>query len=246
MGMLILHPATMVIYWFEFRTDPDDLMALLLHAVAASATPRMLVMNGLFAILGAGIGGTFSVYHRVLSSKERALGSLRDILAADVGTLIQGGEGEQTEFKATARWDLRQQRVNKALEHALVRGIAGFLNHRGGSLLVGVSDSGEIVGLESDYRTLKQKNRDGFEQFVMSVVKRRLGGQACEFVHPAFVRMGRVDLCRVIVEPCERPVYFADDDGARYYLRTGNATRELDVQEAVEHIRLRELSQGGR
>lgn len=121
----------------------------------------------------------------------------------------------------------------------MVKTIAGFLNHQGGSLLVGISDAGDVIGLKADYRTLKHKNRDGFERFVMTLIKERLGGHVCSFVHPVFVDLGGVDVCRIVVEPCDRPIFCSDRGGDRYFLRTGNATRELDVREAVEHIRLR-------
>ncbi len=239
LGVLLLHPVTMVVYWLEFRPEPASLLAFVWARMTASASPRMLAMNGLFALLGAAVGGVFGAYHWRLARKKRALRSLVHELGADLRALIAGGESEQTEFKSTARWDLRQQKVSKELEDAIVKTIGGFLNHSGGSLVVGVSDGGEVVGLQPDYGTLKQKNRDGFEQFVMSLVKDRLGGQVCGFVHPVFVELDGADVCRLVVEPCDRPVYVSDRAGARYFLRTGNATRELDVREAVEHVLLR-------
>jgi hypothetical protein len=50
----------------------------------------------------------------------------------------------------------------------------------------------------------------------------------------------------VIVEPSDRPVYFHDGDTSRYFVRTGNSTRELDVREAMEHIGRRFAGGGGR
>jgi hypothetical protein len=40
----------------------------------------------------------------------------------------------------------------------------------------------------------------------------------------------------VMVESSQRPVFFADGDRSRFFLRTGNATRELDAAEAVRHV----------
>ncbi len=239
LGVLVLHPATMVIYWLEFRPEAASLLAFVWSRMTASVSPRMLAMNGLFGLLGAGVGAVFGAYNWTLARRKRALRSLAHELGADLRALIAGGESEQTEFKSTARWDVRQHKVSKELEDAIVKTIAGFLNHRGGSLVVGVSDSGEVVGLQPDYGTLKQKNRDGFEQLVMSLVTDRLGGQVCGFVHPVFAELDGADVCRLVVEPCDRPVYVSDRAGARYFVRTGNATHELDVREAVEHILLR-------
>ena len=126
--------------------------------------------------------------------------------------------------------------MNKDLEAAVVRTIAGFLNHHGGSLLVGITDTGQVIGLELDYGTLRRHDRDGFQQFVVTLVKTRLGGDVCPLVHVDFQRLQGRDVCWIVVEPSPRPVYCQDEGVARYFLRTGNSTRELDVREAMRHI----------
>jgi hypothetical protein len=93
-----------------------------------------------------------------------------------------------------------------------------------------------VTGLEHDFRTLKRGDRDGFEQFVVTLVKSRLGGDLCPHVHVGFEDVGGKDLCRIVMEPSPRPVYCEEQGVARYFLRTGNSTRELDVREAMAHI----------
>jgi hypothetical protein len=130
LGALFLHPATMVIYWLEFRPEPTDLVTFVFSRIAASVSPHMLAMNGLFVLLGAAVGGVFGAYERALAARKRVLDSLAHELGTDVRALIEGGENERTEFKSTARWDVRQQKVSKEIEYALVKTVAGFLNHR--------------------------------------------------------------------------------------------------------------------
>jgi predicted HTH transcriptional regulator len=161
---------------------------------------------------------------------------LQQELARPFASLIDGREGEQAEFKASARWDFRLGKMNKDLEDVVARTIAGFLNHRGGTLLVGVGDSGQVTGLEHDFRTLKRGDRDGFEQFVVSLVQTRLGGDVCPHVHVRFEDVEGKDVCRIVAEPSPWPVYCDDEGVARFYLRAGNGTRELDVREALAHV----------
>ena len=60
------------------------------------------------------------------------------------------------EYESTFRWDLRQAVVSKVMETAVLKMVAAFLNSReGGTLLVGVADDGSVLGLESDYLTLR-------------------------------------------------------------------------------------------
>jgi len=119
---------------------------------------------------------------------------------------------------------------------AVVKTIAGFLNHNGGNLLIGVADNGTIEGLERDFATLKRKDRDGFEQLLMGIVRNKLGGDVCSLLHVVFHKIEGKDVCRVLIEPSHRPVHAHHDGRAHYFLRTGNATVELDTEEALEHV----------
>lgn len=236
--MLLLHPVTKAIYGEVWATTPSTLQRLAL----AFSTP-MLGMTVAFAGLGGALGLVFGLYDRVATRHRRARDFLETELEGTTASLIAAGESAHVEFKASARWDLERGSVNKQLEDAVARTIAGMLNHAGGSLLIGVTDMGEICGLERDLATLKDRNRDGFERFVTGLVRSRLGGEICPLIHVTFHALAGRDICRVIVEPADRPVHFRDGSTARFLLRTGNSTRELDAREVLEHASLR--FQGG-
>lgn len=230
-GMILLHPVTKAIYSAEWHGAGSEMERL-----ALAFSQRMLPMTGAFAMVGAAFGLIFGGYHRLLARQRRALGFLQAELDRTVSSLIAAGESEHIEFKAAARWDTQRGSVNHELEEAIARTIAGFLNHTGGSLLIGVTDDGKICGLHSDYGTLHDPDRDGFERFIMSLVRTRLGGDVCPLVHVTFHHTGKHDICRVIVEPSDRPVYLLGQGASHFLVRLGNSTRELDVREAMEYI----------
>jgi len=240
MGIIVLHPLTKAVYWFEFKdslaTVDDSLGPFLTHRFESAFSFDMLPMTIVFAVIGAGIGLAFAFYHLSLLRQHQTILNLKLELSKDLPALIRSGESERLEFKSSVRWDIRQQRVNKALETVIAKSIAGFMNHKGGSLLVGVSDAGEMLGLQDDYKTLKHKNRDGFELLINDLVESRLSGELCALVHCSFHVIDEKDVARIFIEPSELPVYLQDGKVARYFLRTGNATRELDAREAHAHI----------
>jgi predicted HTH transcriptional regulator len=80
-----------------------------------------------------------------------------------VRDLLGEGEGPSVEFKSSFRWDLREGKVNKEMTKIVMRTLAAFLNSHGGTLLLGVSDEGELLDLETDINTLGKKNLDGYE-----------------------------------------------------------------------------------
>lgn len=229
--MLLLHPVTKAIYGAEWHG-----VGSVAARLALAFTPRMIPMTIAFAVVGATLGVVFGMYHRLVATHQRSLGFMEAELGRTVGSLVAAGETEQVEFKAAARWDVERGCVNRELENAVVRTIAGFLNHAGGTLLIGVTDDGSLCGIAQDYRTLRDPDRDGFERFLMGLFRSHLGGDTCPLVHVTFHSMQGRDICRVIVEPGHRPVFFEDRGTARFLVRTGNSTRELDVREALAHI----------
>ena len=116
-----------------------------------------------------------------------------------------------------------------------MKSLAGFLNGRGGTLLIGVSDDGDILGLETDYRSLKKQDRDGFEQALMTTVAHQLGGDLAPYLRVLFHKSHESEICRVIVSPAPRPVYLEQSGSPKLYLRAGATTRELNVREAMDY-----------
>jgi len=157
-----------------------------------------------------------------------------------VRSRIAAGESETLEFKSSLRWDFAAGGVNKKLEQVVIKAIAGFLNSRkGGTVLIGVDDRGEVVGLEHDYRTLKKGDRDGFGLHLANLINDHLGESVNVFLTVTFHELDGRDVCQVTVEPSDHPVYVRDGDTSVFYLRTGNATSPLPVDQAVKYIQHR-------
>ena len=240
LGIIILHPLTMLVYWIEFNESLSvgggSGWEFLKSRMTFSTHDGMISMTAIFALIGGIIGWFFALYHITLLKQHNIIRFLEHELEEDLIPLIARGESERLEFKTSLRWDVRQQRVNRVLEQVIAKAIAGFLNHQGGTLLIGVEDSGEITGLQPDFQTLRHKNTDGFERALMDLVKTFLGGDACTLVHCRFLNHEEHIVCRISIEATDQPIYLYDGKTSKYMLRTGNATRELDVQEAYSHI----------
>jgi len=241
-GVVVLHPVNSMVMWFgrsELVSDAPGIWRFVLESFSKAFTVGMLPMTVIFAVIGAAIGIGFGLYDARVYAHRRSLGFVKRELARNPATVIALGEGENTEFKLSLRWDYEQNRTNRALGATVAKTVSGFMNHRGGNLFVGVADDAEIVGLQKDYMTLRDRNRDGFERSLVDVVKTRLGGDKCSLVHCVFYEIDGEDICRVIVEPSPEAVYCQDGEVPKYYLRTGNGTRELNVREALDHVAAR-------
>ena len=71
-----------------------------------------------------------------------------------------------------------------------MKSIAGFLNANGGLLIIGVNDDGEILGLHNDYWSLKRRNKEGFQQRLVTLISNRLGRDIASNLHTTFHLLG--------------------------------------------------------
>ncbi len=240
LGYGLLHPVTMVIYMFEFApplgAGGQSVLTAVLERIGHAFRPSMGPMGVFFLLLGAGLGGLAGMFSRMLSKQGLVIAKNEMALGRDLETLLRLGENETTEFKSSLRWDRQLGKVNKAMEQAVVKTIAAFANGAGGTLVIGVDDRGQPAGLDEDLATLKRKDEDGFEQCVMQLVSSSLGTHVCSLAHIVFHACGDERVCRIQVEAAVNPVYLRDNADRRFFIRTGNSTRELNVEEAIRYI----------
>jgi len=152
---------------------------------------------------------------------------------------ILEGESAYVEFKESARWSHILGEKEKMSEEEVVRSIAGFMNRDGGTLLIGVNDEGQVVGLKKDFKSLqKRPDRDGFENWLTGLLRERLGGPAVTNLSVTFDDIEGTEICRIDVDPSPDPV-FADQ--SIFYLRLNNTTQRLSGKEMLEYIKTRWL-----
>ncbi len=71
--------------------------------------------------------------------------------------LLKQMETFHVEFKATARVAQNPEIPEKVINEGVIKSIAAFMNSDGGTLAIGISDDGDVLGIE---KNLKYKNQD--------------------------------------------------------------------------------------
>ena len=238
-GILILYPASEFVYFEEYRPESTGAMDYTVAQMRRSLRGETPRKTAFYALVGVVLSGAVATLFTAMQRRTEQIQRLSAALEGDLTTLIAQGESANLEFKSSFRWDVREGKLNHALEGVVLKTLAGYMNANGGALLIGVADDGSILGLQHDYQTLKRPDRDGFEQVLMTSVATKLGADACRSVQTVFSRLQDQDVCRVIVMPAHRPVYVHDGGSPRLYVRTGVSTRELNVQEAIDYTTAR-------
>jgi predicted HTH transcriptional regulator len=116
------------------------------------------------------------------------------------------------------------------------------MNASGGALLVGVSDSGAITGVEPDYPFVKKPDEDGWGLWFTDLMTKSLGQALAADVGLQFVRLDDHIVGRIDVPAGSSPVFAkrAKGDAKDVYLvRINNSTQELTGPELLAHQKQR-------
>jgi hypothetical protein len=167
------------------------------------------------------------------------------LLPASIEDLIKEGESDELEFKSTLRWDIKEGTVNKKLEEIVVKTVAAFANAQGGTLVVGVNDEGDVIGLSHDYQSLDDGDRDHLELHLRNVLNQQLGEAfVASKVHVKFHDVDGADVCQIDIAPAKEPIIVnvKDKNGQavqKFYVRSGNSSQEMPLSEMSVYVKER-------
>jgi len=239
-GIFILAPSYEYISTHEQNSPSlsslEYIARQIIELLTGNISENNLTLLIFYAEIGAMIGLFSLMLYKIVHNRLTQINYLQRELEKDLPSIIRQGEGPYLEFKSSLRWDIKEERTNRTLETVILKTLAGFLNsYIGGTLLIGVADNGELLGLEKDFQTLKKQNEDGFEQAIMTAIAANLGADLCHFVHILFHVLDSKVICRLIISPAPRPVFLEQGNSVKFFVRTGGATRDLNIQEALSY-----------
>lgn len=158
-----------------------------------------------------------------------------------------GNENNTTEFKSSIVFvpsnsvaDIDQQLKT------IMKTIAGFLNKDGGTIYLGVNDSGNVCGIESDLSHLNDSDKDTFEYKnntdsyqlkIQNTIRKTLGtNSVLPFIDISFDKMHGLTYCTIKIKTCPFPVFV---NGTQLYQRMGNQTNLLKNEEITNFYRFK-------
>ena len=152
----------------------------------------------------------------------------RDLSTKDI---IKRGESEQVEFKSTLRFNLKANKIDANIELACLKTVAAFLNTAGGTLLIGVTDNGDLEGLERD----NFANEDRLLLHFTYLLKDKIGEQTLGLVHFELVALQGKKILRVDVSNSNTPVFVTFQDDEYFFVRSGPSTLKLKLSEFYKY-----------
>lgn len=199
---------------------------IIAHNLLISAKPDEIILKRtkdlIFEFLSNEKVNTFE---NLLISIDNELNEIDQEIKEDELEVILnlGKEGIYREFKtsiiysaATSKEDFEKQ------SSTIMKTIAGFLNSKGGSLFIGVDDSGNITGLNEDYLYFgKSTTSDKYEREIRSIIVKSFNKDINAQIEFKFLSSNTLEYCEIIIPSYDKPVAYFNN----FYQRQGNETR---------------------
>ena len=158
---------------------------------------------------------------------------------------IDEGENEKVEFKSVLYCNIFDKKKNKKNAFKCVRSIAAFLNSKGGTLLIGVSDDKSILGLENfDYTLLNGDDKaDLFKLELDNLIKTTFGDNIHRIINIKIIEINDKNICEIrILNKNYKPTYITkkevgENSRDAFYIRRSASTSELIKNEKEEYIK---------
>lgn len=166
---------------------------------------------------------------------ESMLETIGGLTEADrIMSLAREGESATVEFKESFSLDVKKQTKEKYIELSSLKTIVAFLNTEGGVLLVGVSDDGNIPGLELEINKIHKGIPDKFLLHFKNSLKTRIGEEFYPYIEYKLILVGENRVLIVKCKESKTPCYL---DNAEFYVRTNPATDKLEGPKLVQYVK---------
>lgn len=224
--------------WEFFEYSMDGIFGFSLHKYAGDTMEDLIAnMIGAFAVSSFGYiyikNGRHNFVSKLLSKFLKGNPKIFGIEDNEsIVSLIKSGENHKVEFKSTLRTNLHTNQIDKNIEHSALKTIAAYLNSNGGTLLIGVSDKGEINGLEKD----NFENIDKLSLHFNNLLKEHIGAEYLPFIKSQIIDIEGKSLMKVECEKSPKCVFFKNGKEEKFYVRNGASSAELIGRALVDYI----------
>ena len=149
----------------------------------------------------------------------------------DILDTVSAGESDTLEFKSTLRTNLQTGEVDKRMEKAVLKTLVAFLNTDGGTLMIGVSDNGDVCG--ADLHSFE--NKDKMNLHLTNLIASQIGNGYLHYISFNMVDFDGKIVIRVRCDPSPRPVFLREGKQETFYVRSGASSVELTGSNLVSY-----------
>lgn len=150
--------------------------------------------------------------------------------------LITEGEKDGVEFKESAYLNRHTGKEQKELRLKISEELAAFMNtYPEGTLLIGVTDQGEVIGIEREYKTANPQkgNWDGYKLALSDTLNRNMEkGNIHEFYTISRCSVYGKDICCIRTRKVDSPVLVKD----KLFHRVSTQCKQVKGENIIKFI----------
>jgi len=198
--------------------------------------------NLLFVIIGAAVAAIIGLIYmkgyigiRKVAKAFLKLNPkfLRKTDEEEISEFISKGEDERLEFKSTLRTNLHTKEFDKKIEYSVLKTIVAFLNSNGGTLFIGISNKGEILGINAD----KFENEDKFSLHLTNIIKEKIGKKHLHLINFKILHVKDKAVMKVACKKSSKEVFLKPTPREEeFYTRIGPSNSQIVGSELIEFV----------
>ncbi len=198
-----------------------------------------------FVVIGAAISsligyfymkyekGFLRIFFKKLTKENPDLFKKPEAMKQEILEIIKKGENESLEFKSTFRINLHTNEIDRKIEHSALKTLSAFMNSKGGTLLIGINDSGEFLGIKKD----GFPSNDKFALHISNLIKTRLGKNALPLIKISFLEVDEKTILKIDCKKSPKPVFLkTPENEEEFYIRGGPSSTQIKGSELIEYI----------
>lgn len=218
--LILKHNLSSEIYTYSMQT-----MTFVIIGALISAFIGYIYMKNYKGVLRKIVKG--------FTNKNPEIFSNRVALEKEILEKIKENESEILEFKSTLRINLHTQEIDRKIEHSILKTITAFLNSNGGTLFIGITNKGEILGIEKD----NFQDVDKFLLHLTNIIKEKIGKKFLSLIEFNAIKINQNHIVQVECKKSKYPVFLKNAlNEEEFYIRTGPSSIELKGSELIDFI----------
>lgn len=184
--------------------------------------------------------------------------------SASLEGMISQGENQYIEFKSGALWssrltheDIKQYKPQSKELHIygktaskviISKTLSGFLNSNGGTLIIGIKENkntnnDEIIGIESEFKYLKDACVDGYRRMIIDVINdyfpKYVFNHLEDYITINFETIKGKIICSISTSKSDKKIFLKLHSLDHFFIRVDASTREIKGSELVEYCEKR-------
>lgn len=229
--------------WEVLEFSLDNIFGFGLQQIGTGVVAIDLIINGTAAFIVSaggyfykrkGIGNPMSMLIAgIIRKNPKLLNSDKlDNSVEKIKTIISRGEGPKLEFKSSIRMNLHTNSFDKNIENSILKTLVAYLNTEGGILMVGISDKGEILGLEKDAFV----SDDKLKLHLNNMIKNSIGAQFMHLIKYDLFEITDKKVLKIECVSSNKRVFLKDNGVEEFYIRNGPSTIKLNGSSMIDYI----------